>query len=757
MDMINDCQVPLVPMVAVTGRPGRGWIRQRLTELRSVGIDQFLLYPRSGCELEYMSEEWLNTCDLFIQEAIQLGFHALWLYDEFNWPSGQCGGKVQAASPDYALQLMKCTPKENSSLQVEIITDPRYPNLLHPEAMELFISLTHEVYARRFGQYFGNFIKGIFTDEPSPGYGANYTGDRNGVKTIPYYPELEKDYEKLRGVSFRKDIASPCFAEICRKLIGKRFRENYFDRIRNWCEKHNLLLTGHLMEELNMRNSRNHSATPLAAISGFSMPGCDEIFTRLKTNTFEWLTFGTAHYGIRQRNNGGLAELFALGPADMPLSRMSAMINMAALFGIDHYVLAVSQLDFRGNIGKYAWFNPYSADQPWWGKHMPYLSQKSRESAQLAKRQHAPEIAVRYPRECVEINDLLKTLVQHQFPWHIIGTDAPATAQETEIISIENGVWTLERTAKTFSSYASLVSYLNTSGLRNITILENGTLAKDVFIRMFSDGSAVIQDLSDSAQVRRLTLQKDGREYGFELWGRGNYQLPAWKVLRDRLNRLRVHFNENGEFSFTATQPVMLNFAVRNHSPVKVELDGMPLTPSAIASELPPGFAPLYRSITLEVTSGTHTLRLTDGKEIYPYLPTMWLSGDFAANGTTLSEDRQNGDGLENYSGRIIQSGEIIIPRNAAGFYLDSDEQPTEVLLNGESLGCCEDAPFYWSIPEKFRGKYLKMEIIRETSIGPMFGDVLAFQKYHPGFPDFYSGQYPIKNFIIEPEFYLQK
>ena len=152
MNTVNSCETPLVPMVAVTGRPEQAWIRQRLAELRSAGIDQFLLYPRSGCELEYMSEEWLNTCDLFIQEAIRLGFHALWLYDEFNWPSGQCGGKVQAASPNYALQLMKCTPKENSSLQVEIITDPRYPNLLHPEAMELFISLTHEVYARRFGQ-----------------------------------------------------------------------------------------------------------------------------------------------------------------------------------------------------------------------------------------------------------------------------------------------------------------------------------------------------------------------------------------------------------------------------------------------------------------------------------------------------------------------------------------------------------------------------------------------------------------------------
>jgi hypothetical protein len=753
MNTVNSCETPLVPMVAVTGRPEQAWIRQRLAELRSAGIDQFLLYPRSGCELEYMSEEWLNTCDLFIQEAIRLGFHALWLYDEFNWPSGQCGGKVQAASPDYALQLMKCTPKENNSLQVEIITDPRYPNLLHPEAMELFISLTHEVYARRFGQYFGNFIKGIFTDEPSPGYGANYPGDANGTRTIPYYSGIEEEYETLWGTPFRQDFAHPDFTGRCRQLVGKRFRENYFDRIRQWCDAHDLLLTGHLMEEHIMGNSRNHSATPLAAISGFSMPGCDEIFTRLKTNTFEWLTFGTAQYGIRQRGNGGLAELFALGPADMPLSRMSAMINMAALFGIDHYILAVTQLDFRGNIGKYAWFNPYSSDQPWW-KHMAYLSQSSQRSAELARRPHAPEIGVRYPRECVELTDLLIKLVQNQLPWHIIGTDAPITDQETEVISVKAGTWMLERAGRKFSTPAGLVAALAENCPRHISVWENGKLAEDVFIRVFADGSIILQDLTDSAAVRHLTVRRHNKEYGIELQGRGCYELPAWKVRRDRPNRMRVQFDVNGKFDFTLSEPMMLKVAVREYSPVKISLNGTPLTPEEPAAELPPGFEPLYKSITLDLAAGGHTLLLADGKDVYPYLPAVWISGEFALNSSTLFSDRQNGEGLENYSGGISQIGTVKIPRNAVGFYLDTDDLPTEVLIDGESIGSCEDAPFFWNIPEKFRGKRLQMEIIRKTSIAPLFGDVLSFDKY-PVLADVYSGQYPVKNFVIEPEFRL--
>ncbi|MDR0931650.1 MAG: hypothetical protein LBM70_01340 [Victivallales bacterium] len=107
---MSDDICPLIPMGAIVGRPTPEEIRKHLSKFRSVGVEQYLLYPRSGCELEYMSDEWLDCCAMYIKEAKALGYKALWLYDEFNWPSGQCGGRVQAANPDFALQILFAEP-----------------------------------------------------------------------------------------------------------------------------------------------------------------------------------------------------------------------------------------------------------------------------------------------------------------------------------------------------------------------------------------------------------------------------------------------------------------------------------------------------------------------------------------------------------------------------------------------------------------------------------------------------------------------
>ena len=95
------------------------------------------------------------------------------------------------------------------------------------------------------------------------------------------------------------------------------------------------------------------------------------------------------------------------------------------------------------------------------------------------------------------------------------------------------------------------------------------------------------------------------------------------------------------------------------------------------------------------------------------------------------------------------------MPQNAAGITFNTDELVTELFLDGEPFGTRISRPFFWSIPEKYRGKRLNMEIRRRTSIGPSFGNVLQFRNYHPTWPGFYSGQYPIRHFIIEPEFKL--
>ena len=82
----------VIPMFALTGHPGKQEIENKIKDFKSVGIDEVMAYPRSGCLVPYMSEEWFEVIRNTISACEENGVK-LWLYDEFNWPSGGCGGK----------------------------------------------------------------------------------------------------------------------------------------------------------------------------------------------------------------------------------------------------------------------------------------------------------------------------------------------------------------------------------------------------------------------------------------------------------------------------------------------------------------------------------------------------------------------------------------------------------------------------------------------------------------------------------------
>ena len=95
---------PLITMSAITGKPTRDKIFDYLKSLLDNGIGGVMIYPRSGCELEYLSEEWFATVKNIIEGSEELGLD-VWLYDDFNWPSGDAGGRI-TAEPKHRRQAL---------------------------------------------------------------------------------------------------------------------------------------------------------------------------------------------------------------------------------------------------------------------------------------------------------------------------------------------------------------------------------------------------------------------------------------------------------------------------------------------------------------------------------------------------------------------------------------------------------------------------------------------------------------------------
>ena len=163
--MNRNKECPLIPMAAITGAPSREFLFERLKKWKSVGVSQFMIYPRSGLELEYMSEAWLDRCEWICEDAAALGFTSIWIYDEKNWPSGTCDGAVLRENPDFAIQALCIKETSQGEYEILIRRGDRMADLFNPDAVNAFIRLTHERYEKRLGRYFGSLIKGFFSDE----------------------------------------------------------------------------------------------------------------------------------------------------------------------------------------------------------------------------------------------------------------------------------------------------------------------------------------------------------------------------------------------------------------------------------------------------------------------------------------------------------------------------------------------------------------------------------------------------------------
>lgn len=718
---------PLIPMGAITGKPSRELIRFSLESYRRVGITQYLIYPRVGCELEYMSEEWFRTCEIICEEARKLGFTSLWLYDEFNWPSGTCGKQVMKVNPDFMMKQLSVY-QENGEYKIIIHRNPDMSDLMNPAAVECFLDLTYKRYHERLGSYFGTLIKGVFTDEPEIGYFDKLRTD--DIFQMAYYDLLESDYRQLTGSELRADIisglrnGSEFFMESCNRLLAKRFKSCYFDYLRKWCDQHGVLLTGHLMNETSPKAAQKSNGHILETLSKLSLPGIDEISTAEKRETIEWLTLSTGMYAIEKNGDrGGLAELFALGPCDMNLTQLRKQLWLMAAFGIDHYVLAVAQMEARGNIYKSRYFNSFTMDQP----HMAVwkiLGEEAAYAAGFAVKPKVCEFNIRYPYHHEPLSALLRLLVNYQCSWRLLLPDEVPDPEAQFVLTFSNEMLCDEKSGAKGYDFEQLYEVFLQFHLRRSAYVTNhaGELCKEVFVRCYEDGTVLVLDLS--GRQRQLVLHRYNTAVEFELPQNGVAEFPGWRIILDRPNIMRTEFIEN-IFEFQLDEAVAdLELMLRDYGgTVEVELNGQEIMVDEECTSLPPGFKGLYRKADLKLSPGKHILKLINDAPYYPFMPRGFIAGNFARHGQTLTAYRHDGAGLSGYIGTVTQQAIVRIPSNAMKIRLMLENGDAEVLLDGQSLGVCGWQPYEWVIPDHCRGQKVEFSLIRHTTVGPLFGN----------------------------------
>jgi len=305
-----------------------------LEEMKSKRIAGVVIHPRTGMEVEYLSEIFWDRLRFICETLARLGMQG-WIYDEYNWPSGPVGGKLLREHPefrqvglDYWLvpasqlgQKLAILPGElmgafaifqgslhdkTEELKKEDFgaflngkallffqremraplyatrcapwtrAESGYLDLLNPHAVDEFMRLTHFEYDKRLKEFYGSPLVGIFTDEP-----MNYSA-------LPYTPSMPEEFRKRFGRDLREALPSlggrfegislgdhvrnrTNYFELARDL----YVNSYFKKISEWASERGLIFTGHLGEEDMLNRLPATNISFYAPLSQMHMPGTD--------------------------------------------------------------------------------------------------------------------------------------------------------------------------------------------------------------------------------------------------------------------------------------------------------------------------------------------------------------------------------------------------------------------------------------------------------------------------------------------------
>ncbi len=377
-------------------------ITEMLEQFAEQGVGGVFVHSRTGLLTEYLSERWFELWEHSLKECERLGMECH-IYDEDGFPSGAAGGLVFEECPDAGQQTLHVrryedgaavptealvaawsvpdggTPArlaDTSEVGLPVIAahhhrpapgERRRPDLSRPEVTDAFLRLTHDEYARRFGDHFGELVRYVFTDEP--GIGAGHA--------LPWSEYLLEQFESDHGYDLVEHLDALLFqtedAPGVRfdyyETLNRLFCENFAGKCYDWCEEHGLQFTGHWYEhEWPSPRTQPNSMTlyrwmqaPGVDMLAFQFDPSDRLKNSLYLLTLKEVSSVAAQLG-RPRV---LCETYGGGGYEMALEQFKPLSDWCMVHGVNVINPHLSYQTLAGRR-KYDWPQTISDHSSWW-------------------------------------------------------------------------------------------------------------------------------------------------------------------------------------------------------------------------------------------------------------------------------------------------------------------------------------------------------------------------------------------------------
>ncbi|MBQ1368810.1 MAG: hypothetical protein IIY45_12105, partial [Firmicutes bacterium] len=278
-----------------------------------------------------------------------------------------------------------------------------YVDTMNPEAVRSFIDSTHEKYAAAIGDEFGHGTKSIFTDEPqfTPKKPLDFAKEQKDL-FIPWTDGLDELYKKqydedlwpiLPEVFFEpKEPASVRLR--LQNVITDRFVESFCRQIGDWCEAHDLLLTGHVMGEPTLESQTQAVGDAMRCYEPFGIPGIDML-----CDFHEYTTAKQAASRVHQLGKEGmLSELYGVTGWDYDFRGYKLQGDWQAALGVTLRVPHLTWMTMHGEAKR-----DYPAcigyQSPWYEKYAIIEDHFARLATVLTRGKPIVKVGVIHPIE----------------------------------------------------------------------------------------------------------------------------------------------------------------------------------------------------------------------------------------------------------------------------------------------------------------------------------------------------------------------
>ena len=359
-------------------------IVRQLNEMKKQGVYTFIARTYIGLKSDYPGPEFQSKLRVIVDTATELDM-------KLFLQAGYMPEDVTGLPPEYALNYIKVYKEgtaipENEKVLARhgefVFTEWNsaiFLDMFNRDSMEFYIKQSYEEVWRDFAPDFGKAIISVWVDEPS--YKAEH---------LPYPRGIEEKFLERWGYSLTENLPSLFFdldgyrtvRYHYRKLLQDLLEVNYFKRVREWCNAHGLMASGHLMLEdrLGLQIARAGATMPFYKY--FDIPGIDVLQGQQNWQRGELKPAYGGDYTYRDtvmntpvqcasaaRQIGSehiLCEMYALTSQNMTFRMQKYMFDYLASHGINHRSVHGIFYSLKGRSKRV--YPPHvNYYQPYWG------------------------------------------------------------------------------------------------------------------------------------------------------------------------------------------------------------------------------------------------------------------------------------------------------------------------------------------------------------------------------------------------------